>query len=390
MQLLISRDILLNAINLISKAADKRHNMAVLANLKMVLTDNQLLLTASDLEVELQASVNLPTGACQQAGQTTVPASKFKDIIKLLPDNQVSISVADDAQCHIVCGKSRFKLGTLPAEDFPMLGQPEQITPVQVGREHLSDLLEKTHFAMAVQDVRHYLTGMLFELKDNQLATVATDGHRLALARTLIDNVDNVELSAILPRKAVLELQRLLGELKKLLPNHDNQITLNVGREFLQVILPFGEVGSDGQMQNPILVSFTARLIDGKFPDYRRVMPSNHSKVAHINQEQLVHVLRRVAVLSHEKSRGVVFDFLNQESLEIKARNAEQDEAKEELLIKYDGEPMEISFNVAYLIDVLNVLQGDIQFNMSQANGSVLLHQVNDSFHEYVIMPMRI
>ena len=119
---------------------------------------------------------------------------------------------------------------------------------------------------MAVQDVRHYLTGMLFELKDNQLATVATDGHRLALARTLIDNVDNVELSAILPRKAVLELQRLLGELKKLLPNHDNQITLNVGREFLQVILPFGEVGSDGQMQNPILVSFTARLIDGKFP----------------------------------------------------------------------------------------------------------------------------
>ena len=112
--------------------------------------------------------------------------------------------------------------------------------------------------------------------------------------------------------------------------------------------------------------------------------------MAHINQEQLVHVLRRVAVLSHEKSRGVVFDFLNQESLEIKARNAEQDEAKEELLIKYDGEPMEISFNVAYLIDVLNVLQGDIQFNMSQANGSVLLHQVNDSFHEYVIMPMRI
>lgn len=392
MQLLIARDVLLQAINLISKAADKRHNMVILGNIKLVLTEQRLVMTASDLEVELQASLSLPPNACQTAGQVTVPANKFKDIVKLLPDNSpVSIIAAADGQCLITCGSSRFKLSTLPADDFPVLGEPEQATPIQIARETLSDLLEKTHFAMAVQDVRYYLTGMLFELKDRQLSTVATDGHRLALSRTVVDSVgDSSELTAILPRKAVLELQRLLGELKRLLPNHDNTITLNVGHELLQVILPFGEVDSTGQMQNPILVSFTARLIDGKFPDYRRVIPSGTDKLAHINQEQLANVLRRVAILSNEKSRGVIFDFAGNENLVIRASNAEQDEASEQLSIKYRGEPLEISFNVAYLLDVLSVTQGEIEFNLGQANGSVLLRQVNDSLHEFVVMPMRI
>lgn len=390
MQLIISRDVLLNAINLISKASDKRHNIAILANIKLVLSQTKLELTASDLEVELQATLNLPEGACQEAGQITVPANKFKDIIKLLPDSLVSISVDTDQQCHIVCGKSHFKLGTLPAKDFPLLGQPEHVTPIQLGREVLSDLLEKTHFAIAIQDVRHYLTGMLFELNENQLHLVATDGHRLALARTLIENSDNAELTAILPRKAVLELQRLLVELKKLLPNHDNIITLHVGREFLQVILPFGEVGDDGQIKNPILVTFTSRLIEGKFPDYRRVIPANTDKLAVINIEQLSDVLRRVSVLSHEKSRGVIFNFSDAESLELIANNSEHDEAREQLTIKYQGEALEISFNVSYLLDVLNKLQGNVEFHMSQANGSVLVRQINDSFHDFVVMPIRL
>lgn len=390
MQLIISRDVLLNAINLISKASDKRHNIAILANIKLVLSQTKLELTASDLEVELQATLNLPEGACQEAGQITVPANKFKDIIKLLPDSLVSISVDTDQQCHIVCGKSHFKLGTLPAKDFPLLGQPEHVTPIQLGREILSDLLEKTHFAIAIQDVRHYLTGMLFELNENQLHLVATDGHRLALARTLIENSDNAELTAILPRKAVLELQRLLVELKKLLPNHDNIITLHVGREFLQVILPFGEVGDDGQIKNPILVTFTSRLIEGKFPDYRRVIPANTDKLAVINIDQLSDVLRRVSVLSHEKSRGVIFNFSDAESLELIANNSEHDEAREQLTIKYQGEALEISFNVSYLLDVLNKLQGNVEFHMSQANGSVLVRQINDSFHDFVVMPIRL
>lgn len=391
MQLLLSRDSLLQAINLIFKASDKRHNMVILGNMKLVLTADKLVMTASDLEVELQASLPLPQGACVEAGQTTVPATKFKDIIKLLPDNQpVNLSLTKDNQCLIVCGTSRFKLNTLPAEDFPLLGEPENVTPIKIARESLSDLLDKTHFAMAIQDVRYYLTGMLFELKDNLLATVATDGHRLALARTAIEGVDGVSLDAILPRKAVLELQRLLGELKRLMPTHDNQITLNVGREFLQVILPFGEMDNEGNIQNPTLVSFTARLIDGKFPDYRRVIPSATTRKALIKQDELSHVLRRVAILSNEKSRGVVFDFVNDTDLEIRASNAEQDEANEQIAVKYQGEPLEISFNVAYLLDVLDVLMGDVELNMTQANGSVLIKQLGDVQHEYVIMPMRI
>ena len=285
MQLVISRDLLLQAINLISKAADKRHNMVILGNMKLALTDSQLVMVASDLELELQATLNLPESACKQPGEITVPANKFKDIVKLLPDGlPVSISVGNDNQCLIVCGSSRFKLSTLPAQDFPLLGEPEQVTPIQLGREDLVDLLDKTHFAMAVQDVRYYLTGMLFEVKERQLATVSTDGHRLALARTVIACDDSVALAAILPRKAVLELQRLLAELKRMLPNQDNKITLNVGREFLQVLLPFGEVDSTGQLKNAIMVAFTARLIDGKFPDYRRVMPSLTNKIARISQ----------------------------------------------------------------------------------------------------------
>lgn len=390
MQLIISRDSLLQAINLIFKASDKRHNMVILGNMKLVVTPEKLILTASDLEVELQASLNLPQGACVEAGQITVPATKFKDIVKLLPDNQPVNLTLKDKHCVIVCGTSRFKLNTLPAEDFPHLGEPENATPIQIGRESLTNLLDKTQFAMAIQDVRYYLTGMLFELKDNLLATVATDGHRLALARTAIEGVEGVALDAILPRKAVLELQRLIGELKRLMPNHDNQITLNVGREFLQVILPFGEVDSTGQMQNPTLVSFTARLIDGKFPDYRRVIPTSTTRQALIKQDELAHVLRRVAILSNEKSRGVVFNFVDASDLEIQASNAERDEASEQITVKYQGDPLEISFNVAYLLDVLNVLGGEVELNMTQANGSVLIKQLGDAQHEYVIMPMRI
>ena len=390
MQLILSRDSLLQAINLIFKASDKRHNMVILGNMKLVVTKDKLMLTASDLEVELQASLNLPQGACIEAGQITVPATKLQDIVKLLPDNQsVNLSLKDK-HCLIVSGTSRFKLNTLPAEDFPHLGEPENAIPIQIGRESLTSLLDKTQFAMAIQDVRYYLTGMLFELKDNLLSTVATDGHRLALARTAIGGVDGITLDAILPRKAVLELQRLIGELKRLMPSHDNQITLNVGREFLQVILPFGEIDKDGNIQNPTVVSFTARLIDGKFPDYRRVIPVSTTRHALIKQDELSHVLRRVAILSNEKSRGVVFNFVNDSDLEIQATNAERDEANEQILVKYQGEPLEISFNVAYLLDVLDVLGGEVELNMTQANGSVLIKQQGDVQHEYVIMPMRI
>lgn len=392
MQLIISQAMLMYAVNLIFKAADKRNSLAILANLKLVLSPERLTLLASDLEVELQAEVALPAGACQQAGQITVPANKFKEIIKLLPeDAQVSIDVTDNKQCQIVFADSQFRLNTLPAEDFPLIGAPEAATSVVLSRETLLDLLDKTHFAMAIQDARYYLTGMLVELKDGALTAVATDGHRLALARAANMQTSAETLSAILPRKAVLELQRLLGEMRRSSPNVDNAITLNIGREFVQVMLPFGQ--SEEAADNtraPVVVTFTARLIDGKFPDYRRVLPTNTDKVARFGQEALANILRRVSVLSNEKLRGVVFEFGDSERVRIRTSNAEHDEASAVLPIRYQGAPMEISFNVAYLLDVLNVLQGDIDMHMQQANGSVLIRQVNDSQHDYVIMPMRI
>lgn len=392
MQLIIPQAMLMYAVNLIFKAADKRNSLAILANLKLVLTPERLTLVASDLEVELQADVALPAGACQHAGQITVPANKFKEIIKLLPeDAQVSISVTDNKQCQIVFADSQFRLNTLPAEDFPLIGAPEAATSVALSRETLLDLLDKTHFAMAIQDARYYLTGMLVELKDGLLTAVATDGHRLALARAANTQTSAEDLSAILPRKAVLELQRLLGEMRRAQPNVDNAITLNIGREFVQVMLPFGQSEeATNNTQAPVMVTFTARLIDGKFPDYRRVIPSNTDKTARFGQDALANMLRRVSVLSNEKLRGVVFEFGDAERVRIRTSNAEHDEASAVLPIRYQGAPMEISFNVAYLLDVLNVLQGDIDMHMQQANGSVLIRQVNDSQHDYVIMPMRI
>ena len=391
MHLSINRELFLKAISLVVKAADKRHNMVILGNLKLQLTDSHLVLTASDLEVQLTVAVDLPQGAVIQTGDITLPADKLRDICKLLPSNaQINLVTQSNERCLITSDKSRFTLGTLPAGDYPILGDPENITPITITHKDLSELIGKTQFAMAIQDVRYYLTGMYFDISERKLTTVATDGHRLALAQRAIEVADDHKLEAILPRKAVSELDRLLGEQGKLLNSPENQITLQFGREFMQVVLPFGNVDSTGQIDSSTQVTFTARLIDGKFPDYRRVMPSNSDKQAILNQAHLTDVLRRVSILSNEKSRGVIFNFASDGIIEVRANNAEQDEAIEKLTAKYTGESLELSFNVQYVPDVLDVLQGDVVIQMSQANASVLVTQHGDHLHQYVIMPMRI
>lgn len=391
MQLSINRELLLKAINLIAKASDKRNNMVILGNIRLQLTSESLVLTASDLEVELMAKLVLPEGACIRSGSTTLPADKFRDICKLLPVNsQIHLSLQENDRCLITSDKSKFTLGTLPASDYPGLGSPENITPLNISRSKLSTMISKTQFAMAVQDVRYYLTGMLFEVSNQLLTTVATDGHRLALAKNAIEVDDSLNMQSILPRKAVTELERLLNELGKILGSQDNTVILKFGREFLQVELPFGNIDGDGQIDNSILVTFTARLIDGKFPDYRRVMPSASDKKATINLTKIKDVLRRVSILSNEKSRGVIFKFFNDGMIEVRANNAEQDEALERLESKYSGDAIELSFNSQYVQDVLDVLDGEVVFQMSQANASVLANQYGDELHQYVIMPMRI
>ncbi len=391
MELSINRELLLKAINLIAKAADKRNNMVILGNIKLQLTSTQLLMTASDLEVELMACLALPEGACIKEGSITLPADKFRDICKLLPANaKIHLSMQDNERCLITAGNSKFTLGTLPADDYPLLGSPEDITPLSISRTEFVAMMSKTQFAMAVQDVRYYLTGMLFEVSGRLLTTVATDGHRLALAKRAVEVADDLNMQAILPRKAVSELERLLIDLGKLLGSEDNPVTLKFGREFLQVELPFGTLDSTGQIDDSLFVTFTARLIDGKFPDYRRVMPTNSDKQAIIDLLQMKEVLRRVSILSNEKSRGVILKFSEDGTVELRANNAEQDEAVERLESKYTGNPIELSFNAQYMQDVLDVLEGNLVLQMSQANASVLANQHGDELHQYVIMPMRI
>lgn len=379
MHLKINQEKLVKALSLVVNAADKRHSMAVLANIKFDLTPEQLTLTASDSEVELTAIVELPQGACLQAGATTLPARKLNDICKNLPANaDVTLNAVDGVRCVVTAAASRFVLGTLPATDFPMIGESTQTATVTIERQALAQLIEKTSFAMAIQDVRFYLTGMLFEVEADKLTTVSTDGHRLALSKAALTTSQTENLQAVLPRKAVAELQRLLS-------GETGDVELCFGREVFKVSLPFTHFADD-----PITVHFTARLIDGKYPDYRRVMPAANDKVAVVSQENLKKVLTRVAILSNEKSRGVVFEFDGNGNLEVRANNAEQDEAKETMPVDYAGEAIELSFNAAYMQDVLGVLHGDVRLNMSQANASVLVNQGDDANHQYVIMPMRI
>lgn len=390
MQLQISRELLLQTLSAVANAVERKSAMQVLGNIKFELSSTALVLTASDLEVELMATLtSLPNSICIEPGEITLPARKLIDICKSLPNNsQVKLTVQDNDKCQIKSGSSRFSLGTLPASDFPSLGEPADATKIMVNRQDLKNLIDKTSFAMAVQDVRFYLTGMLFEAEGTELRTVATDGHRLAFGKMETSENLNESIQAVVPRKAVSELQRLLG-------NDEGDINLTIGREFFQVQLALSEAQPDDGLeeslpQDQLVVRFTSRLIDGKYPDYRRVMPDTGDKVAEADREVLKQVLQRVSILSHEKSRGIIFDFDGQGKAQIRANNAEQDEAVEDINVEYDGEQIELSFNASYLLDVVNVLPNIVRINMTEANSSVLVNEADDANHQYVIMPMRI
>lgn len=379
MKLSIDKNLLIKAITLIIDAVDNHHQMTILGNLKLVLEPTRLTLTASDLEVELTNVITLPEGACVEAGQATVPADKFFGICKALPENVINISVSDN-RCLITSGKSKYSLSTLPAQDYPSIGEPRSDKVVKVGRDTLYSLIKHTRFAMAIQDVRHYLTGLLIEIEGDKLTAVATDGHRLAVAYQTLDEAYD-ETKVIIPNKAVGGLDKLLTDLLKGNDENGEVVSLGLDEEFLTVNVSFGQMA----------VSLTARLIEGKFPDYRRVLPKDNDKVAIFNKDSMVEVLRRVAVVNTKDSPGVLLNFERAEVLDVVSTNREQDEAREELSVNYTGEPIEISFNEAYLRAVLNVLDGDIRLEMNHPTSPTLIHQVGDeSNHQYVVMPMRV
>ncbi|TKB51896.1 DNA polymerase III subunit beta [Ferrimonas aestuarii] len=366
MKFSINRESLLKPLQLVSGAVERRHNLPILSNVLLEVSDNLLKLTGTDLEVELIGQTTLEGEII--AGRTTVPARKFLDICRSLPD-LVDIQIEQqENRLMIRSGRSRFNLTTLPADDYPNMGDWQHEMEFTLKQGQLKQLIEATQFSMANQDVRYYLNGMLFETDNKLLRTVATDGHRLAVAYRNID-AELPQKQVIVPRKGVVELVRLFDE-------EDSDITLSIGNGNIRAIA-----------DDAIL---TSKLVDGRFPDYRRVLPQGGDKVLIADRAVLKQAFVRAAILSNEKFRGVRLNLDNNE-LKITANNPEQEEAVEMVDVEFPHSDLEIGFNVSYVLDVLNALKRDqVKLVMSDANSSALFENVEDDEALYVVMPMRL
>ncbi|MBH1970847.1 DNA polymerase III subunit beta [Moraxellaceae bacterium AER2_44_116] len=384
MRLSISRDQLLKPLQQVAGVVERKHTMPILANVLLRVQKDEISFTGTDLEVELVATQKLNSDQFVDAGTITIPCRKLLDICKSLPSGATIELSLDEQKLVIKSGRSRFSLATLPAQDFPSLEEDAGAFSLNISQGNLKRLIEKTSFAMAQQDVRYYLTGMLFEVSDNQLRTVTTDGHRLALCDAIAEAAPSEKIQVIVPRKGVQELQRLLSD-------DDSALHLTFGNNHLQVTLPItsGKKKDDEAIVEG-MVSFTSKLIDGKFPDYQRVLPRGGDKIVLVSHEDFRQALQRAAILTNEKYKGVRFSLKNNE-LCIQANNPEQEEAREELAIEYVGDVLDIAFNVQYLLDVLSVLNGtNTKLILSDSNASILVQETDSQDAVYVVMPMRL
>jgi DNA polymerase-3 subunit beta len=367
MKFTISRDAILKPLNLVAGVVERRQTLPILANVLIVLDGDRLSLTGTDLEVELVGRVQLPEAG--EDGEVTVPARKLMDICKTLPEGAEIKFVVQDGKATVKSGRSRFTLSTLPAREYPNVEDSMGTHQFEIKQGQLKRLIDRTAFAMAQQDVRYYLNGMLWELNDKQLRVVATDGHRLALC-TLPEKVDATgNTQVILPRKGVLELGRLLLD-----ENADVAVV----------------IGSNHIRATTNDFTFTSKLVDGKFPDYQRVLPRSPDKTVVGSRLELRQAFTRTAILSNEKYRGVRLK-LSDNSLDMVANNPEQEEAEEVVPVEYQGDSLEIGFNVSYLLDVLGVLSGEkVKLSLGDSNSSALLEESEEGDSLYVVMPMRL
>lgn len=366
MQFSIQREVLLKALQQVVGVVERRQTLPVLANLLVRITDGRLFLTGTDLEVEMVASA---TAMDAVDGETTIPARKFFDIVRALPDGaNIELKLnGDRAALH--AGRSRFTLTTLPASEFPSNDGIELVEKVSLPEEALRDLMERTAFAMANQDVRYYLNGMLLDLQEHSLRCVATDGHRLAMKETSLATTVSARRQIIIPRKGVNELVGLLEP-------GEGEVELEFGRNHLRV-----RRGG---------VMFTSKLIDGRFPDYEAVIPLGADKHAVLDREVLRGALQRAAILSNEKYRGVKLE-LSPGKLRIMAHNPEQEEAVEEIEADTHVDDLSVGFNVGYLLDALAALRGDqVRLSLRDAQSSCLLQESDNEQARHVVMPLRL
>ncbi|NRB67389.1 MAG: DNA polymerase III subunit beta [Vibrio sp.] len=366
MKFSIERNHLLKPLQQVSGALGGRPTLPILGNLLLKVEDNMLSMTATDLEVELISRVALEGDF--EAGSVTVPSRKFLDICRGLPDDSVITFVLEGDRVQVRSGRSRFSLSTLPANDFPNIEDWQSEVEVSLTQGELRGLIEKTQFSMANQDVRYYLNGMLFEIDGTILRSVATDGHRMAVSQVQL-GADFAQQQIIVPRKGVLELVKLLDA-------PEQPVTLQIGSSNVRA-----------EVNNFV---FTSKLVDGRFPDYRRVMPQTTTKTLEAECDELRQAFSRAAILSNEKFRGVRVNLADTE-MRITANNPEQEEAEEMLDVSFEGEPIEIGFNVSYVLDVLNTLRCDkVRVSMSDANASAMIENVDDDGAMYVVMPIRL
>lgn len=366
MQFIVSRENLLKPLQQVCGVLSNRPNIPVLNNVLLQITSDRLTLTGTDLEVELSTQTQL--SQAEQDGTFTIPAKKFLDICRsFAEDAEITVSFEED-RAIVRSGRSKFNLTTLPAEEYPNLADWQSQVDFSLSHSTLRRLIEATQFSMANQDARYFLNGMKFETEGNLLRTVATDGHRLAVCTIALEQ-DLQTHSVILPRKGVLELARLLE-------NGDQQARLQIGTNNLRI-----DLGN---------VIFTSKLIDGRFPDYRRVLPRNAQRIMVGNWETLKQAFARAAILSNDKVRTVRLQ-LSENTMKITATNSEQEVAEELIDVNYSGEEMEVGFNVSYILDVLNALKcQQVRMRLTDASSSCLIEDVDDASAEYVIMPMRL
>jgi DNA polymerase-3 subunit beta len=364
MKMTIKREDLLHSLQVIIGVVERRQTMPILANILMSTQNNILTMTASDLEVELISTITVDNA---DELSVTIPGRKLLDICRSLPADSIILLNHKENKVILTSGKSKFSLSCLPANEFPVIPNITGDHQVSISQPKLKQLIENTHFSMAQQDVRYYLNGLLLEIENNVLRAVATDGHRLAFSQDILNDTI-ISKSVIVPRKGVLELLRLL--------DGENDITLELGENHVRI--DFGNI------------VFTSKLIDGKFPEYGRVIPSDTSNHLTAEKDTLKTSLQRTAILSNEKYRGIRL-IIKENEMILQAHNPEQEEAEETLDIRYSGNNIEVGFNVTYLIDALAAIDSqEVRLSMVDGNSSCLICDPNNEHTKFVVMPMRL
>jgi DNA polymerase-3 subunit beta len=365
MKLSAPREDVLTPLQSVIGVVERRQTMPILANVLLSARDNRLSITGTDLEVELVAA---STTTVQQPGDITVPGRKLLDIFRALPDKTNVVVSTEGDRMTVRAGRSRFVLASLPAAEFPIIEEINAQQTLTVPQAEFRRLIDKTHFSMAQQDVRYYLNGMLLETDGKTLRAVATDGHRLALCESALESQGKATQQVIVPRKGVLELQRILGD--------TGDIELAIGTNHVRA-----QIGD---------IRFTSKLIDGRFPEYGRVIPSSPTKIVEADRDALRQSLQRTAILSNEKYRGVRLN-VRPGLLTIQAHNPEQEEAEDQVEVGYSGDEVEIGFNVNYLLDALGAIDNEkVEIGLTDSNSSCLIRAPGSSGTKYVVMPMRL